>query len=186
MPTVQEAIDRVYSDEALKSRLLADPKPVLKEFGLTIPDGVSVQIHVNTPTLINAVLPLKPAEAVALSAADPVSRIIEQAWQDPAFKAKLLSDPKEAAAESGLRLPEDVQLKVWENTPTVEHMILPVNPHNSELSDSDLEAVAGGSVANKIVQGVCGTATEHTSGMLNSAAGAASAVGNFATGGDKG
>lgn len=147
MPTVQEALDRIWSDEGLKSRLLSNPKPVLREFGLQIPDGVSVQVHENTPTLINAVLPVKPATAVALNAADPISRILEQAWQDPAFKAKLLSDPKEAAAQSGLRLPDSVSLKVWENSATVEHMVLPLNPAESELSDADLEAVAGGGMS---------------------------------------
>jgi hypothetical protein len=76
--------------------------------------------------------------------------MIEQAWQDPAFKAKLLSDPKEAAAQSGIRLPENLQVKVWENSPTVEHMILPVNPASSELSDRDLEAVAGGGLSKGV------------------------------------
>ena len=145
MPTVQEALDSIWRDESLKGRLLADPKPVLEGFGMEFSPGVSVQVHENTPSLINAVLPAKPATSVTLGAADPVSRIVEQAWQDAAFKAKLLSDPREAAAECGLRLPESVELKVWENSATVEHLVLPLNPAESELSDADLEAVAGGS-----------------------------------------
>ncbi len=145
MPTVQEALDRIWRDESLKGSLLSDPKPVLESFGMEFAPGVSVQVHENTPSLINAVLPVKPATPVVLGAADPVSRIVEQAWLDPAFKAKLLSDPKEAAAESGLRLPDSVSLKVWENSATVEHLVLPLNPAESELSDADLEAVAGGS-----------------------------------------
>ncbi len=157
MPTVQEALDRIWSDEGLKSRLLSNPKPVLREFGLQIPDGVSVQVHENTPTLINAVLPVKPSKPVVLDAADPISRIVEQAWQDAAFKAKLLSDPKEAAAQSGLRLPDSVSLKVWENSATVEHMVLPLNPAESELSDTDLEAVAGGGMSKSAQTGLgCG------------------------------
>ena len=147
MPTVQEALDQIWNDEGLKSRLLSDPKPVLRGFGLEFPAAVAVQVHANTPSLINAVLPLKPSEPVVLSAADPISRIIQQAWQDPGFKAKLLSDPREAAAQNGLRLPDSVQLKVWENSPAVEHLVLPVNPAESELSDSDLEAVAGGTTS---------------------------------------
>ncbi len=147
MPTVQEALEKIWGDEGLKSRLLADPKPVLRSFGLEFPAAVAVQVHENTPSLINAVLPLKPSAPVASSAADPISRIVQQAWQDPGFKAKLLSDPKEAAAQSGLRIPDSVQLKVWENSASVEHLVLPLNPAESELSDTDLEAVAGGTTS---------------------------------------
>jgi hypothetical protein len=143
--TVQQALDRIWSDEALKKSLLADPKPVLKGFGMEIADNVSVQVHENTPSLINVVLPAKPAESGSLNSSDPVSRLIEHAWQNPAFKARLLNNPKEAAAESGIHVPDKIQVKVWENTATVQHLVLPLNPSSSELSDADLEAVAGGS-----------------------------------------
>jgi hypothetical protein len=157
VPTVQEALGQIWNDEGLKSRLLADPKPVLRGFGLEYPAAVAVQVHENTPSLINAVLPLQPSAPVVTSAPDPISRIIQQAWQDPAFKAKLLSDPKEAAAQNGLRLPDSVHLKVWENSASVEHLVLPVNPAESELSDADLEAVAGGTTSktNPIQQMPC-------------------------------
>lgn len=144
--TVQDALDRIWSDEALRKRLLTDPTPVLKEFGLQLPDSVSVQVHENTPTLMNVVLPQKP-EGATTSGEDPVSKTIARAWSDPAFKARLLADPKETAAEMGVRVPETVAVKVWESTPTVEHMVLPMNPAVAELSDADLEAVAGGAIS---------------------------------------
>ena len=141
-PAIQDALDRIWSDAALKSRLLAEPNSVLAEFGLTIPASVTVQIHENTPTLMNAVLPLQPANSGG--SADPISRLMERAWTDAEFKAKLLSDSKEAAAEMGIKLPESMILKVWANSATEEHMVLPTNPAESELSDADLVAVAGG------------------------------------------
>lgn len=151
--TVQDALDRIWSDEALRKRLLADPKPILKEFGLQLPDSVSVQIHENTPTLMNVVLPRKPEGGLS-GGDDPVSKTIERAWTDPTFKSRLLADPKEAAAEMGVRVPETVSVKVWENTETVEHMILPMNPAVAELSDSDLEAVAGGGLSKATQTGL--------------------------------
>ncbi|MGI8745771.1 MAG: NHLP leader peptide family RiPP precursor [Bryobacteraceae bacterium] len=144
MPTVQDALDRIWSDEALKKRLMTDPKPVLAEFGLQLPPNVKVQIHENTPHLVNAVLIEKPADPNAVQANDPITQMAKRAWTDPAFKARLLANPKDVAQEMGLKLSPDMEVKVWENTPSVHHMVLPVNPNNPELSDADLETVAGG------------------------------------------
>jgi hypothetical protein len=203
MPTVQDALDRIWSDEGLKKRLIESPKPVLAEFGLKIPDSVSVEIHENSPSVMNAVLPKKPADGAPLGG-DPVSKTMERAWSDPAFKARLLADPKEAAAEQGVRLPDTMALKIWENTDTVEHMVLPVNPAESELSDADLEAVAGGGLSKGVqvatgcglgaaAAGIGGAALAFTAvgaaigfGIAGGLAGAGSAAGGaIASGGSK-
>ena len=110
MATVQEALDRIWSDEGLGKRLLSDPNPVLREFGLKFPDSVSVQIHENTPTLMNAVLPKKAAQLPSTSSSDPITRTLERAWTDADFKKRILADPKEAVAEMGVRLPESMDL----------------------------------------------------------------------------
>ncbi len=185
MPTVQEALDRIWSDESLKNKLVSNPKPVLREFGLNIPDSVSVQIHENTPTVFNAVLPKKPSGPVSVQSADPVAKVIERAWSDPAFKSKLLSNANDAAADMGVRLPGNVKLKVWENTDSVEHLVLPLNPKTSELSDVELEAVAGGSLSKGVQTSTgCGAA----SGAAGIAAGvlAFTAVGAAIAGGVSG
>lgn len=192
--TVQDALDRIWSDEALRRRLLTDPKPVLKEFGLQLPDSVSVQIHENTPTLMNVVLPQKPSGDVP-AATDPVGKTIERAWSDPAFKAKLLSNPKDAAAEMGVKVPAAVDIKVWENTGNVEHMVLPMNPAVTELSDADLEAVAGGALSKGVqtatgcgaasgVAGITGAALAFTivGGIVGGIASGAAAAGSAAGG----
>ena len=158
MATVQEALDRLWSDEGLKQRLFSDPKPVLKEFGLDIPQNVKVHVHENNNKVFNAVLPAKPESKVSLGT-DALSQIIERAWSDASFKKKLLSDPKEAAAEMGVKLPQNIDVKIWENTETDEHIVLPANPVETELSEMELEAVSGGlSKGNQVASG-CGAAT---------------------------
>jgi phage terminase large subunit-like protein len=168
MPTIQEAFERIWSDEALKNRLLSDPKPVLAEFGLDVPDSLSVQVHENTPQLINFVLPLESAfQGVDPEQVDPAGgKVFKTAWADPAFKAKLLADPKTAIQEAtGTTFPAGTEVKVYENTPALEHLVLPVDPSYSELSDSDLEAVAGGmSKTNQWAVG-CGAGTAVAGGL---------------------
>ncbi|WP_309121530.1 NHLP leader peptide family RiPP precursor [Paenibacillus sp.] len=56
-------------------------------------------------------------------------KIIQKAWEDPQFKTQLLSDPKSALeATFGVKLPEGIELKAVEETPTQFYLVLPPNP----------------------------------------------------------
>ena len=53
---------RAWTDEAFKQELLRDPKGVLeREFQLTLPPGVSVQVHEERPDELHMVLPMDSA-----------------------------------------------------------------------------------------------------------------------------
>jgi hypothetical protein len=72
-----------------------------------------------------------------------LSRIVAKAWADPAFKQRLLTNAALALKAEGIALPPGVQLRVVENTDAVWHLVLPAKPAG-QLSDSDLEKIAGG------------------------------------------
>ncbi|MGU3471152.1 NHLP leader peptide family RiPP precursor [Paenibacillus sp. D51F] len=55
-------------------------------------------------------------------------QIIQKAWKDPEFKAKLLSDPKSALQAFGIMVPEEIELQVMEETPSSYFLIIPPNP----------------------------------------------------------
>ena len=76
------------------------------------------------------------------------AQIIAQAAKDEVFKKALLADPKAALeSEFGVKLPEDVSYKVLEETANQQYLVLPAVPPaapEDELSDAELEEVAGG------------------------------------------
>ena len=83
------------------------------------------------------------------------ARIVAKAWADPAYRERLLADPKALLAEElqadypELKLPEDLQVKVVEETPLEMTLVLPVNPQTLvglEMSEAALGQVAGGFV----------------------------------------
>lgn len=49
-----------YKSRAYRSRVVREPRAVLKEFGTEIPDGVEVRVHDSTAELRYMVLPMRP------------------------------------------------------------------------------------------------------------------------------
>ena len=69
-------------------------------------------------------------------------RIVGKASEDTDFRAWLLSEPKGAIEqESGVTIPAWLSIEVHEESGTTAD---PVLPPDSRLSESDLQAVAGG------------------------------------------
>ena len=66
-----------------------------------------------------------------------------KAWSDPAFRAKLLADPRATLLAEGVQVPADVTIKVVENTGDVIHLVLPARPSDA-LSDEALAAISAG------------------------------------------
>ncbi|TMV50283.1 NHLP leader peptide family natural product precursor [Paenibacillus mesophilus] len=69
-------------------------------------------------------------------------QIIEKAWEDDAFKQKLLSDPKAAIKDAfGVTIPDEIQLKALEESPTEFYLVIPPNPSETiKGQDADTNA----------------------------------------------
>ena len=76
-------------------------------------------------------------------------RLVQRSLEDDAFRRRLLEDPKGVVEEElGTRLSEGVQVQAVEETADTIYLVLPPRAeteHSSaEISDEELEAVAGG------------------------------------------
>ncbi len=77
------------------------------------------------------------------------SRLVQRSIEDESFRQRLIEDPKGAVEqELGRRLPEEVRVVTVEETADTIYLVLPSTPMagggGGELSDPDLESVAGG------------------------------------------
>lgn len=54
-------VTKAWTDPDFKTRLLADPKAVMAEAGLEVPEGIRLNIVEDTSDVINLVLPTSPA-----------------------------------------------------------------------------------------------------------------------------
>jgi hypothetical protein len=99
------------------------------------------------------------SEEVRMSAQGGMKRneieavIVKKALEDPKFKSRLLQSPKQvvqeqiASKQKDFKLPDGLDVKVLEETKSTLYIVIPRIPAGvaaGELSDNELEAVAGG------------------------------------------
>jgi Nitrile hydratase, alpha chain len=104
------------------------------------------------------------SEGSGSARAEMERRLIEKSLEDEAFRRRLMEDPKGAVEqELGTRLPEDVRVVTVEESADTIYLVLPGTPtmagaEGGELSDQQLESVAGGSTwieGDQCTGGVC-------------------------------
>ncbi|HEX5454142.1 MAG TPA: NHLP leader peptide family RiPP precursor [Stellaceae bacterium] len=89
----------------------------------------------------------EPDSASPLTRQDIEAKIVALAWQDDEFRKKFLADPKgQFEAHLGTKLPDGLKITAHQEDENQLHFVIPVKPKANldELSDDDLEKVAGG------------------------------------------
>ena len=56
-----------WKDEALKARFMADPKAVLAEYDMPVPDGMDVKVVENADNCVHITMPAPPSGHMELS-----------------------------------------------------------------------------------------------------------------------
>ena len=87
--------------------------------------------------------------------------IIEKSMKDSTFRQRLLADPRATIEkETGHPYPPGIRVKVVEEDPDVVVLAIPKVPQaaSGELSDAELEMVAGGGWGSTLV---CGPTTTY-------------------------
>lgn len=135
-----------------RQQLMATPLATLNENGASLPADTNVEVIDVGPREIHLNL--------GLNGSSPrFKEILDRAETDAAFRRELLQDPKAALASSmGNVLPAEMAVRVHEpaKAGTLRLFVPPLREEStSELSDADLEEVAGGGLF-KNVRGAIG------------------------------
>jgi nitrile hydratase len=63
-------------------------------------------------------------------------------YKSPAYRSRIVIDPRGVLTELGLELPDDVEVRVWDSSAEIRYLVIPERPAGSErLSESELAAL---------------------------------------------
>jgi nitrile hydratase len=127
-----KAVARAWVDPDFKARLLADAASAFAELGIRVSDNVIVvensvdEHHVVVCTLCScypwSVLGLPPTW-----------------YKSPAYRSRVVREPRNVLAEMGLELPGEVTVRVWDASAEIRYLVLPERPAGTEsLSEAAL------------------------------------------------
>jgi nitrile hydratase len=129
-----KVVARAWVDADYKRRLLADGTAAIAEMGFSGPQGEYMVVVENTPKLHNVVV-------CTLCSCYPWPVLgLPPAWyKSPAYRSRIVREPRTVLAEMGLTLPESTEVRVWDSSSEVRYLVLPERPAGTEtLSEDEL------------------------------------------------
>lgn len=140
--------ERLTKDLSFRNALMANPKTILeKEYGISFSSEVKIVLHENTTQEMHVIL--LPSEGLVFNDAieDSVEKVVDKAVLDASFRKLLMADPKGVLTNElpDFFVPQDYKIYFHENTEKEVHILIPsLVSENDELTEAELDAVAGG------------------------------------------
>lgn len=131
-----KVVARAWKDPAFKLRLLADGTRAVEEFEFTGGQVEKLVVVENTPAVHNVVV-------CTLCSCYPwaVLGLPPKWYKDPAYRSRIVREPRRVLAEFGVQISASKELRVWDSSAEIRYMVLPEMPSDSEsTSEEELAA----------------------------------------------
>ena len=130
-------IAKAWTDPDYRQRLLEDGTAAIAELGYSGPQGEHIDVLENSETVHNVVVC-----TLCSCYPWPVLGLPPSWYKDPAYRARVVREPRRVLAEMGLTLDDDVEIRVWDSSSEVRYLVLPERPEGTDdLSEEELAAL---------------------------------------------
>ena len=130
-------VARAWVDPAYKARLLADAPAAIAELGYTGGQGEHMVVVENTPAVHNLVVC-----TLCSCYPWPVLGLPPVWYKSSAYRSRAVIDPRGLLADLGTRVPEEVEVRVWDSTAELRYIVLPERPAGTErMNEQELAAL---------------------------------------------
>jgi nitrile hydratase subunit alpha len=127
-----KVVAKAWTDPEYRQRLLADGTAAIAELGYTGPQGEHIVVLENGPAVHNVVVC-----TLCSCYPWPVLGLPPSWYKDPAYRARIVREPRTVLAELGLTLDEATEIRVWDSSSEVRYFVLPERPEGTDGLDED-------------------------------------------------
>jgi nitrile hydratase len=129
-----KVVARAWTDEEYRARLLADGTGAIADLGFKGPQGEHIVVLEQTDDLHHVVVC-----TLCSCYPWPVLGLPPSWYKDPAYRSRVVREPRAVLHEFGLDLPEGTRVEVHDSSSEVRYMVLPQRPAGTEgMSEEDL------------------------------------------------
>jgi nitrile hydratase subunit alpha len=120
-------VAKAWSDPGFKARLLADAERTIADLGFAGGGSGHFRVVENTETVHNLVV-------CTLCSCYPIAVLgIPPNWyKTAAYRARAVRDPRGVLEEFGEKLPENIEVRVWDSTSELRYIVLPERPSGTD------------------------------------------------------
>ena len=127
-----KVVVRAWTDPEYRRRLLADGTAAIAELGFGGPQGEHVVVVENTPAVHNVVVC-----TLCSCYPWPVLGLPPSWYKDPAYRSRVVREPRAVLAEMGLALDPGIEIRVWDSSAEIRYLVLPERPTGTAGLDAD-------------------------------------------------
>ena len=132
-----KVVAKAWTDPEYKRQLLEDGTAAIASLGFRGRQGEHMVVLENTPTVHNVVVC-----TLCSCYPWPVLGLPPSWYKDPAYRARVVKEPRAVLAEWGTDLGPDVEVRVHDSSSEVRYLVLPERPPGTEsMSEEELAAL---------------------------------------------
>jgi nitrile hydratase len=132
-----KAVARAWVDTEFKLRLLEDATAAVAELGFGGLQGEHLVALENTPEVHNVVVC-----TLCSCYPWPVLGLPPTWYKSPAYRSRVVIEPRAVLAEFGLTLGDDVEVRVWDSSAEIRYLVIPERPSGTEhLTETELASL---------------------------------------------
>jgi nitrile hydratase len=129
-----KVVAKAWTDPDYKQRLLADGTAAIAELGFKGPQGEHMVVVENTPQVHHVVVC-----TLCSCYPWPVLGLPPSWYKDPAYRSRVVKEPRAVLAEWGTEVGPEVDVQVHDSSSEVRYLVLPERPAGTEgMSEEEL------------------------------------------------